>query len=63
MRVALWAAFFVVSNIVGVEVFRAALTLPPPEAFVPGALSVPLIGLAAFGASRLLAAWEDRRGK
>jgi hypothetical protein len=61
MRVLLWAVFFVISNIVGVEVFRAALTSPPAEALLPGALSVPLIGLAAFGASRLLAAWEERR--
>jgi hypothetical protein len=61
MRLLLWAAFFVVSNIVGVAVFRAALTLPPAEALVPGALSVPLIGLAAFGASRLLAAWDEHR--
>lgn len=60
MRLTLWATFFVVSNIVGVAMFRAALTLPPEEALVPGALSVPLIGLTAFGARRVLTAWNDR---
>jgi hypothetical protein len=60
MRLALWAAFFVVCNILGVETFRAAMTLPLDEALLPGALSIPLIGLTAFGASRVLDAWNTR---
>jgi hypothetical protein len=60
MRVALWLAFFVVCNIIGVEVFKAAMTLPFHEALLPGALSVPLIGLTAFGASRVVNAWSTR---
>jgi hypothetical protein len=60
MRFGLWAAFFVVCNIVGVEVFKAAMTLPIEEALLPGLLTVPLIGLTAFGASRLLDAWQTR---
>ena len=51
MRLTLWAAFFVVCNILGVETFKAAITLPFDEALVPGFLSVPLVGLAAFGGS------------
>ncbi len=61
MEVALWAAFFVTCNILGVEAFRAALTLPFEEAVLPALLSVPLVGLTAFGASRLVAAWQARR--
>jgi len=60
MRLLLWIAFLVVCNIVGVETFKAALTLPLDEALVPGALSVPIIGLAAFGLTRVLDAWRDR---
>lgn len=60
MRLMLWAAFFVVCNLVGVETFKAAFTLPLDEAVLPGALSVPLIGLTAFGATRLLDAWRER---
>ncbi len=60
MRVGLWAAFFVVCNIMGVEVFKAAMTLPLPDAVVPGALSVPLVALTAFGATRVLTAWGER---
>lgn len=60
MRVGLWAAFFVVCNILGVETFKAAVTLPLEEAFVPGFLSIPLIGLTAFGATRMLSAWQER---
>ncbi len=59
MRVALWAAFFVVCNVLGVEVFKAALTGPVDEALLPGLLTVPLVGLTAFGASRLMSAWRD----
>jgi hypothetical protein len=60
MRIGLWAAFFVVCNVMGVEVFKAALTLPYDEALLPGVLAVPLIGLTAFGATRVLNAWEER---
>lgn len=60
MRLALWAAFLVVCNIVGVETFKAAITLPLDEAIVPGVLSVPLVGLAAFGLTRVLDAWRER---
>lgn len=58
IRVALWIAFFLVCNILGVEAFKAAFTLPFEEALLPGALAVPLIGLTAFGATRVLAAWR-----
>ena len=60
MRLGLWVAFLVVCNIVGVETFKAAITLPLDEALLPGALSVPLVGLAAFGVTRVLDAWRDR---
>ena len=60
MRLVLWTAFFVVCNVVGVETFKAAITLPLDEALVPGVLSVPLIGLAALGATRVLDAWHGR---
>ena len=60
MRLLSWAAFFVVCNVMGVEVFKAAMTLPLEEALLPGALTVPLIGLTAFGASRVLSAWQER---
>ena len=60
MRIVLWAAFFIVCNVLGVEAFKAALTLPMAEAFVPGVLSVPLIGLTAFGVTRVVIAWRER---
>jgi hypothetical protein len=60
MRVMLWAGFFVVCNVLGIEAFRAAVTLPLEEAVVPGLLTVPLIGLTAFGATRLVTAWNDQ---
>ncbi len=60
MRVVSWIAFFVVSNVIGVETFKAAMTLPLDEALLPGALTVPLIGLTAFGATRVVDAWRDR---
>jgi hypothetical protein len=59
MRIGSWLAFFVVCNILGVEVFKAAMTLPFEEALLPGMLSVPLIGLAALGATRVVAIWND----
>ena len=58
MRLGLWAAFFGVSNLLGVEVFRAAVTLPWEEALLPGLLTVPLVGLSALGASRLVSFWQ-----
>ena len=60
MRVGLWAAFFVVCNVLGVEVFKAAMTLPFQEALVPGVLTVPLVGLSALGVTELVAAWRSR---
>ena len=59
MRLWSWVAFFVVCNIVGVEVFKAAMTLPFEEALLPGVLTVPLIGLAAVGATRVIALWKE----
>jgi hypothetical protein len=58
MRLSLWVAFFVVSNLLGVEVFRAAVTLPWEEALLPGLLTVPLVGLSALGATRIMATWQ-----
>ena len=58
MRLWAWLALFVVSNILGVEVFKAAMTLPFEEALVPGVLTVPLIGLTAFGATRVMSLWS-----
>jgi hypothetical protein len=58
MRLWLWAAFFVVANVLGVEVFKAAVTLPWDEAILPGVLTVPLVGLAALGAARVVSAWQ-----
>lgn len=60
MGVWLWLAFFVVCNILGVETFKAAVTLPFDEALVPGILSVPLIGLTALSATRVLGGWSNR---
>jgi hypothetical protein len=59
MRLWLWVAFFVVSNLLGVEVFKAAVTLPWDEALVPGLLTLPLVGLSALGATRIVAAWHQ----
>ena len=58
MRLWLWVAFFVVSNLLGVEVFKAAVTLPWEEAVLPGLLTVPLVGLTALGATRIVATWQ-----
>jgi hypothetical protein len=60
MRIALWAAFFVVCNVMGVEVFKAAMTLPFEEAVLPGILTVPLVGLAALGVTQVVEAWKRR---
>ena len=59
MRLWLWVVFFVVSNLLGVEVFKAAVTLPWEEALVPGLLTVPLVGLTALGATRIMATWQQ----
>ena len=61
MRLWLWVAFFVVSNLLGVEVFKAAVTLPWDEALLPGFLTLPLVGLSALGATRIVAAWQTRQ--
>lgn len=60
MRFGLWAAFFVVCNVLGVGAFTAAVTLPYEEAMWPGLLTVPLVGLTAFGVTRCLDAWQHR---
>ena len=60
MRLWSWVAFFVVCNILGVEVFKAAMTLPFDEALLPGVLTIPLIGLTAVGATRVVSLWNDR---
>ncbi len=60
MRLWLWVAFFVVSNLLGVEVFKAAVTLPFNEALLPGVLTLPLVGLTAISATRVLDAWKNR---
>ena len=60
MGLYLWTAFFLVSNLIGVEVFKAAMTLPRDEAVFPAILAVPLIGMTAVGASRMLQAWNSR---
>jgi hypothetical protein len=58
MRLWLWVAFFVVCNLLGVEVFKAAVTLPWDEALLPGLLTLPLVGLSALGASQIVSAWQ-----
>ena len=60
MRVALWAVFFVITNLMGIEAFKAAMTLPRDEAFLPGLLTLPMVGLAAFGVTRVVGAWQSR---
>jgi hypothetical protein len=60
MQLSLWIAFFVVSNVMGIEVFTA-VTLPWEEALLPGLLTVPLVALSALGATRIVAAWEARK--
>jgi hypothetical protein len=58
MRLALWVVFFVVTNVLGVEVFKAAVTLPREEAVLPGLLTIPFVLLAAVGATRIVSAWQ-----
>jgi hypothetical protein len=58
MRVWLWIAFFVVANLLGVTVFKAAVTLPWEEALIPALLTVPLVVLSAVGAARIVSAWQ-----
>jgi hypothetical protein len=60
MRVFAWSALFVVANAIGVETFKAAVTLPVDEALIPRLLSVPLVGLAAVSAARVMTAWSSR---
>jgi hypothetical protein len=60
MRLGMWIAFFVVCNILGVETFQAAVTLPFDEALLPGVLCVPLVGLTAFGVTRVVSALNGR---
>jgi hypothetical protein len=60
MQLWLWIAFFVVANFLGIEVFKAAVTLPWEEAVVPGLLTVLLVALTALSATRIVAAWRER---
>jgi hypothetical protein len=60
MRLWLWVAFFVISNLLGVEVFKAAVTLPFDEALLPGVLTLPLVALTAVSATRVMHAWKNR---
>ena len=57
MRAWLWILFFLVCNIIGVQVFSAALTLPFEDAMWPRLLS---IALTALGAVRLMSVWNHR---
>ena len=63
MRIWLWLAFFVVCNIVGVEVFKAAILLPFEDALLPRVLSIPLIGLTALSATRVVGMFSSSRDK
>jgi hypothetical protein len=58
MRLWLWVAFFVVANVMGVEVFKAAVTLPPEDALLPALLTIPLVVLSALGAVRIVSTWQ-----
>ena len=60
MRIGLWVAFFVVCNVVGVEVFKAAILLPFEDALLPRVLASPLIGLTALSATRVLGMFDSR---
>jgi hypothetical protein len=60
MRLWLWVVFFVISNLLGVEVFKAAVTLPFDEALLPGVLTLPLVALTAVSATRVMDAWKNR---
>ena len=60
MRLVLWIAFFVISNLLGIEAFKAAVTLPSDERLLPSLLTFPLIGLTALSATRVLEAWRHR---
>ena len=60
MRLVLWLAFFVISNLLGIEAFKAAVTLPSDERLLPCLLTFPLIGLTALSATRVLEAWRRR---
>ena len=60
MRLILWIAFFVISNLLGIEAFKAAVTLPSDERLLPCLLTFPLIGLTALSATRVLQAWRGR---
>jgi hypothetical protein len=60
MRLVAWVGFFVVSNLLGIEAFKAAMTLPSDERLLPGLLTFPLIGLTAVSATRVVDAWRRR---
>lgn len=59
MRMWLWIALFVVANLLGVTVFKAAVTLPWDEALLPALLTLPLVVVSAVGATRIVAAWQN----
>jgi hypothetical protein len=58
MQLSLWVALFIVANLLGVEVLKAAVTLPWQEALVPGLLTIPLVLLSAVGVTRIVSAWQ-----
>jgi hypothetical protein len=60
MQLWLWAIFFVISNLLGIETLRAAVTLPLEEALLPGLLTIPLVGLTAFSVRHVVDAWHQR---
>jgi hypothetical protein len=60
MRLLLWGVFFVISNLLGVEALKAAMTLPSDERLLPSLLMLPLIGLTAMSATRVLDAWRRK---
>ena len=60
MRLMLGGAFFVVSNVLGVEALKAAVTLPSDERLLPSLLTFSLVGVTAMSATRVLDAWRRR---
>jgi hypothetical protein len=60
MRIGLWLAFFIICNVLGVEAFKAAMTLPFEDALLPAVLTVPLVGLTAVGARGVVTSWHRR---
>jgi hypothetical protein len=59
MAFGFWALLFLISNIMGVQVFTAVFTLPREEALLPALVCIPLIAFCAFSAARLRDAWDS----